>query len=175
MTTARKSPRAAPDWVESLDGIIYPTTGISHGSSIAYEGTPPAGCEYEPPIAGCHQRPIVTMMTGCHQRQIVTMMSRSYTAKTTQSNQVLAALPVGLYRTIKYTVQAALNSSFQSCEISLIHDDNGNISIVQYANNTIGSNLAQFDADIVGGKIRLLTTPSAAGVVFNVLIIAIIN
>ena len=163
MTTARKSPRAAPDWVGLLSGIPYLARGLCNACSVAHgvssNSSPP------PRDNDCELNSRILFVSGA-----------TYTAQTVNPGQVLVALNACDYRTIKYTVQAShLKTSFQSCEISLIHDDNGNISIVQYANNTIGSNLAQFDADIVGGKIRLLTTPSAAGVVFNVLIIAIIN
>jgi len=98
--------------------------------------------------------------------------SATVTTTATTANQVLDTNLVATYRSIKYTVQVTSGTSYQVCEILVIHDGT-NASIVEYGNANIGTlttSLASFDANILSTNIQLLATPAqATSTVFKVI------
>ena len=85
------------------------------------------------------------------------------TTTTTTADQVVDSWSATVFRTAKYTIQIhdTTNSYYQASEILLIH--NGVTPyLTEYAIVYSNSVLASFDADVSGGNIRLLVTPTSA-------------
>lgn len=83
----------------------------------------------------------------------------TYTTSST-SQTVVDTTPIATYRTVKYIVQITSGSSYQSEEITVMH--NGTTpSIIEYGVIFTGSSLGYFDADINtgSGNLELLFTP----------------
>ena len=80
---------------------------------------------------------------------------------TTTANQVLDTFAAATFRTAKYTVQVhdTANNYYHSCEILLIHDG-ATVYMTEYAIVYTSVSLATFNADISGGNVRLLVTPT---------------
>jgi hypothetical protein len=80
---------------------------------------------------------------------------------TTTANQVLDTFSAAAFRTAKYTVQVhdTANNYYHSCEILLIHDGS-TVYMTEYAIVFTSVSLATFNADISGGNVRLLVTPT---------------
>ncbi|MFM7854969.1 MAG: hypothetical protein ACKO96_24350, partial [Flammeovirgaceae bacterium] len=73
----------------------------------------------------------------------------------------IMSLSATLYRSVKYIVQAVCGSNVHVTEIRVFHDGS-TCSIMEYG-TAFTINLASFSADITGGNIRLLTTPTQSG------------
>jgi hypothetical protein len=85
------------------------------------------------------------------------------TTTTTTADQVVDSWSATVFRTAKYTIQIhdTTNSHYQASEILVIH--NGVTPyLTEYAIVYSNSVLASFDADVSGGNIRLLVTPTSA-------------
>ena len=80
---------------------------------------------------------------------------------TTTANQVLDSFSATAFRTAKYLVQVhdTANNYYHSCEILLIHDG-ATVYMTEYAIVYTSISLASFNADISGGNVRLLVTPT---------------
>ncbi len=80
---------------------------------------------------------------------------------TTTANQVLDTFAAASFRTAKYLVQVhdTANNYYHSCEILLIHDGS-TVYMTEYAIIYTSVSLATFNADIAGGNVRLLVTPT---------------
>lgn len=80
---------------------------------------------------------------------------------TTTADQVVDSFSASTFRTAKYIVQIhdTLNNHYQTSEILLIHDGT-TVYTTEYAIVYTNSSLATFGADIVGGNVRLLVTPT---------------
>jgi hypothetical protein len=86
---------------------------------------------------------------------------------TTSANQVVDSFSTSTYRTVKYLVQATSSTSYQSSEIMIIH--NGTTAFIsEYGTVMTNTSLASFDADVSGGNVRLLVTPTNAVTTINV-------
>lgn len=94
------------------------------------------------------------------------------TTSTTAANQLVLALSATTYRSIKYVLQVVSGSSYQVSELLLVHDGT-TAHITEYAIVRSGNNLATFDADLSGGNIRLLTTPTNAATTIKVIATAV--
>ncbi len=92
----------------------------------------------------------------------------SLTTSATTASQVLDSNSATAFRTVKYLIQATSGTAFQSVELLLIHDGT-TVSMVEYANVATGADLADFDADVSGGNVRLLVTPVNAATTFKVM------
>lgn len=80
---------------------------------------------------------------------------------TTTANQVLDSFAASAFRTAKYTIQVhdTANNYYHSCEILLVHDG-ATVYMTEYAIVYTNVSLASFNADIAGGNVRLLVTPT---------------
>lgn len=85
------------------------------------------------------------------------------TTSATTANQVLDTFAAADFRTSKYLVQVhdTVNNYYHTSEILLIHDGS-TAYITEYAIIYSSTSLASFDADISGGNVRLLVTPTNA-------------
>lgn len=81
----------------------------------------------------------------------------------TAANQVLDTFATSAFRTSKYLVQVhdTVNNDYHTSEILLLHDG-VTAYITEYAIVFSDTSLASFDADVSGGDVRLLVTPTNA-------------
>lgn len=100
-------------------------------------------------------------------------ISTKSVAFATTAEQILDAAPIATFRTLKYLIQATLGNSFESIEITLIHN---NIDVYMLESNLVSTSsvLATYDADIAVGNVRLLVTPTSPNVNFKLIRTAII-
>lgn len=90
------------------------------------------------------------------------------TTSATTADQVLDSNSATTYRSVKYLVQITSGTDYQSVECLIIHNGT-TASITTYADIKTGStDLATFAADISGGNVRLLTTPTNAVTTYKV-------
>lgn len=89
------------------------------------------------------------------------IVSSTLTTVTTTPLQVADSFPATTYRAAKYLIQATSGSSFQVCEVLLIHDDT-TVYQTEYANVMSGTRLITVDGNIVGGQVQLLVSPMNA-------------
>ena len=98
--------------------------------------------------------PILTMTNGG-------LTTVTYTSASTTTGQIIDTVLIASIRTIKYLVQVTSGTSYQACEIMIIHDGT-TPSITEYADVNTGTVLATFDASIVTGSLNLIFTPTNA-------------
>lgn len=89
------------------------------------------------------------------------------TTSSTAANQVVDSFSTSVYRTAKYLVSVSSGAEYHSFEILVNHNDNV-ANQTTYADLATGVSLAVFAADISGGSVRLLTTPTNAVTVYQV-------
>lgn len=78
---------------------------------------------------------------------------------TVAANQVVDTFLPSQFRTVKYLIQMSAGTNYHATEVLLIH--NGTIVfITEYGTIFTGVNLGEIDADISGGFVRLLVTPT---------------
>jgi len=95
-----------------------------------------------------------------------------FTTSTTAANQVASTTDATGYRSLKYMYQITSGTEYQVVEIMVIHD--GTTAYLNtYSDVKTGANLSTFDADISGGFIRLLVTPTNAVTTYKGSVIAI--
>lgn len=106
--------------------------------------------------------------------QVVTLSSTIGTIKTatlttsaTTANQVLDTNATASYRSVLYFIQITSGTSYHSTQISVIHD--GTTAYINEYGTVSTADIATFDADISGGNLRLLTTPTNAVTVYKVI------
>lgn len=83
------------------------------------------------------------------------------TTTTTDSNQVVDSILASQFSAVQYLVQINNASNFQISQITIASDGN-TVSFSEYGMVSSGGILATFSADVSGGYIRLLTTPTYA-------------
>ena len=88
---------------------------------------------------------------------------------TTGANQIIDTFSASTYRTAKYIVQFShpSDSKYHSTEVLLMHDGT-TVYMTEYAEVKTDSSLGSIDADISGGNVRLLVTPSYTNTGVNV-------
>ena len=96
-----------------------------------------------------------------------------YTAPDTAPNQVIDTLDITIYRAVTYSITATAGSSYQYTEIRLLQDG---VNVFISKINTIPdtSTLVSFTADISAGQLRLLSTPTIAGTVYNAVAVLVV-
>jgi hypothetical protein len=97
------------------------------------------------------------------QVEAVGIATSTLVTSATTANQVLDSFAASAFRTAKYLVQVHATSAadYHASEILLIHDGT-NVYMTEYAIVYTDGSLATFNADISGGNIRLLVTPTNA-------------
>ena len=94
-------------------------------------------------------------------------ISSTLTTSTTTVDQVAMSLSATVYRTLKLNVQMTSSTSYHSQEILMVHDGTL-VYMTEYAIVNNGSILSTFDADISGGNIRLLVSPTNAVTTYKI-------
>ena len=94
--------------------------------------------------------------------------STGLTTSATTANQVVDSISSSTFRSVKYQIQVTSSTSYHVTEVMVLHDGT-TAYINEYGTFFTGSSLATFDADISGGNLRLLTTPTNAVTVYKVL------
>ena len=94
--------------------------------------------------------------------------SATLTTSTTTANQVVSSDSATAFRSVSFAVQIASATSYQSCNIGVIHDGT-TAYITEFGDISTGAVLASFDADVSGGNLRLLTTPVNAATTYKVI------
>jgi hypothetical protein len=85
------------------------------------------------------------------------------TSSTTAQVGIHSALSSTTYRSVEYMVQAAQGTNFHTTKILAVH--NGTTAyLTEYGTIYNNSTLANYDVDISGGNIRLLSTPASSGI-----------
>lgn len=94
--------------------------------------------------------------------------SATLTTSATTANQVVSSDSATAFRSVSFAVQIASATSYQSCNIGVIHDGT-TAYITEFGDISTGAVLASFDADVSGGLLRLLTTPVNAATTYKVI------
>jgi hypothetical protein len=94
--------------------------------------------------------------------------STGLTTSATTANQVVDSISSSTFRSVKYQIQVTSSTSYHVTEVMVLHDGT-TAYINEYGTFFTGASLATFDADISGGNLRLLTTPTNAVTVYKVL------
>jgi hypothetical protein len=84
-----------------------------------------------------------------------------YLSSNTSANQVIDAVPIATTRTSKYLVQVTSGTSYQACEILVMHDGTSAF-ITEYGDIYTAGVLATFDATVSSGNLNLVFTPTNA-------------
>ena len=71
------------------------------------------------------------------------------------------------YRSAKIFVQASSGSTFHSQEILMVHDGS-NVYMTEYSIVNTGAIGSTFDADLNGGNMRFLVTPTFAVTTYKI-------
>lgn len=80
---------------------------------------------------------------------------------TTDANQILDINAIATYRSAQYNIQMSAGTSYETTQISVIHDGfTAYISEIHTLNT--GALLATFDVTIASGNLQLLVTPAVA-------------
>ena len=98
---------------------------------------------------------------------IYDQISSTLTTSSTTVDQVAMSLGSTVYRTLKLNVQMTSSTSYHSQEILMVHDGTL-VYMTEYAIVNNGSILSTFDADISGGNIRLLVSPTNAVTTYKI-------
>jgi hypothetical protein len=93
----------------------------------------------------------------------VALETASLTTTTTTADQIVDSWSVSTYRTAKYLLQVHDTNSneYHTSEILLTHNGT-TVFLTEYAIIFTAASLATFNADISGGNVRLLVTPTNA-------------
>jgi len=103
-----------------------------------------------------------------------TVSATSYTASGT-TQQAAMSVSASSYRSVEFTVQATLGTTYNVSKLLVIHDGT-NTNTTEYGNIQLpaGTDLSSLiTADISGGNIRLLVTPVTTGTVYKIIAQAI--
>lgn len=89
------------------------------------------------------------------------IIGNTYTSSNTSSNQVAHTVNSNVFRTAKYLMQITSGTDYNAIELLLMHDGS-TVYMTEYGQILAGSGatLSTFDADISGGNMRLLVTPT---------------
>lgn len=90
-----------------------------------------------------------------------TSKGKEYASHTSTSTTevAIASFSSTTYRSAKILVAMTQGSEYQALELHLVHDGSS-VDMTQYG-QIQSSSLATFDADISGGNVRLLATPTS--------------
>ena len=88
-----------------------------------------------------------------------TLQSSTTELTTTTADQVTDKFQAAAYRTAKYLVQFTAGTDYHTTEVLLIHDGTS-AYITEYGTIFTNASLGTIDADISGGYVRLLVTPT---------------
>lgn len=94
------------------------------------------------------------------------LTSSTLTTSATTSGQVVDSFSATTFRSAKYVVSVTSSTSYQASEIMVIHDGT-TVYMVESNEVHTGAVLATYDADISGGNVRLLVTPTNAATTFK--------
>lgn len=85
----------------------------------------------------------------------------SLTTAATTANQVLDSVAASSVRTLRYIIQGVntTTNEFHATSLMIIHDGTA-VFLTEYATVLTSTSLASFDADISGGNLRILVTPT---------------
>jgi len=92
--------------------------------------------------------------------------SGTYVSTTTAQNQILDVNLKTSCRSVKYQIQIASGTTYQTTELMLVHDGS-TVTMIEYGNISTGQDLADYDADISGVNVRLLVSPVNANTAFK--------
>jgi hypothetical protein len=87
--------------------------------------------------------------------------SNTLVTSATTASQVVDQNAIATYRVVKYQISITSGGSFQYTEVTLMHDGT-NVYMDETDVLNTGAILATFTADVFGGNMRLLTTPTNA-------------
>ena len=101
--------------------------------------------------------------TGTNQSlNLINSKYESVTLSTSSTTTVsLLSTPIITHRSCKLVLQVTQGSSYQISEIMVIHDGT-NVYMTEYGNIVTNTTIANIDADISGGNLRILVTPSSS-------------
>ena len=99
--------------------------------------------------------------------ELYDQIGTSLTTSTTTVNQVALSLSSSAYRSAKIFVQASSGSTFHSQEILMVHDGS-NVYMTEYSIVNTGAIGSTFDADLSGGNMRFLVTPTFAVTTYKI-------
>ena len=99
--------------------------------------------------------------------ELYDQIGTSLTTSATTANQVALSLSSSSYRSAKIFVQASSGSTFHSQEILMVHDGS-NVYMTEYSIVNTGAIGSTFDADLNGGNMRFLVTPTFAVTTYKI-------
>jgi hypothetical protein len=184
--SAPASPKNADLWFNSFDGsllVYYQDTDTSQWVEIALG----SGIDLTQQVHITNSTPSTSTSSGAlvvdggvgiqgalHTSSLVVngtydVVGTSVTLATTTADQVIYSLDASIYRSVKFMVQISRGSDYQVQEILLLHDA-VDTYLTQYAQLLSGNNLvlATYDADLSGGNVRLLVTPTYTNTTFKI-------
>jgi hypothetical protein len=87
--------------------------------------------------------------------------SGSLISTSSTPNQILDSVAASSVRTLRYIVQVvnSVTNEFHATSLMIIHDGT-TVYLTEYATVLTGASLASFDADISGGNLRILVSPT---------------
>ena len=90
------------------------------------------------------------------------------------TDTVVDSFGTGDYRTVKYLVQVTDGTAneYESMEVMVLHNGS-TVQMTEYASLKTNSSLATLDADIFGGNVRLLATPTGNNVTIKAVRLAV--
>lgn len=98
---------------------------------------------------------------------IGTIKASTLTTSATTANQVLDSNAIANFRSALYQIQIVSGTSYHTTQVSVIHD--GTTAYIAEYGTVATAEIATFDADISGGNLRLLTTPTNAVTTYKVI------
>jgi len=185
-TTPPASPKNADLWFNSFDGsllVYYSDVDTNQWVEIALG----SGIDLSQPVHITNTTPSTSTSTGAlivdggvgiqgtlHTSSLVIngtydVIAIDVTLSTTSAGQVINILDASIYRSVKYMVQITHGTDYQVQEIMLLHD-NLDTYLTQYAQLLSGNDLilATYDADLNGGNMRLLVSPTYTNTTFKI-------
>jgi hypothetical protein len=184
--TPPSSPKNADLWFNSLDGgllVYYNDVDTAQWVEIALG----SGIDLSQPVHITNTTPSTSTTTGAlivdggvgiqgelHTSSLVIngtydVIGSNVTLSTTATGQVINSLDASIYRSVKYMVQITHGTDYQVQEILLLHDSVDTF-VTQYAQLLSTNNLilATYDADLSGGNMRLLVSPTFTNTTFKI-------
>ena len=182
--TAPASPKNADLWFNSVDGgllVYYSDVDTNQWVEIALG----SGIDLTQPVHITNTTASTSTSTGAlivdggagfastiyapvvSINGIYDQISSTLTTSSTTVDQVAMSLGSTVYRTLKLNVQMTSSTSYHSQEILMVHDGTL-VYMTEYAIVNNGSILSTFDADISGGNIRLLVSPTNAVTTYKI-------
>jgi hypothetical protein len=158
---ASKAPLASPTFTGTVSGITATMVGLGNvtNESKATMFTSPAFTT--PTITGA-----TVMKTGS------TSVADEYVAylntATTTANQVLDTLATSSYTSVKYVIEAINSTGTEMVEVAVTYSGTSPYINATTLISTVTPFQATYDADVTGGNLRLLVTPTNTNTKFKV-------